>query len=187
MVGRILACRLGMAFAMALALMAVSPANAQDEREVSGQIEWGLWIDADGCMHWWADGGIEGYMVPRRDPKTGKPVCLKKSTCLVERTDVLFDSGSADLTASGRARLSKFFRDTGAVGYAIYGHTDSQGSAGLNDRLSVARAKAVASVARASGASVERQRGFGESQPIASNDTVEGRAKNRRVEIVCYK
>ena len=41
---------------------------AQDAA-VTGKIEWGVWIDADGCQHWWADGGTEGYMVPRRDPE----------------------------------------------------------------------------------------------------------------------
>ncbi len=169
-----------------LAVLFASSAHAQTRPEVTGEVEWGLWIDNDGCMHWYADGGIEGYMVPRRDPKTGRPVCLKKNTCLVENTDVLFPSGSAQLTASGRSRLAKFFADAGAFGYAIYGHTDSQGGAGLNDRLSRNRAKAVANVARASGASVERQLGYGESRPVASNASAGGRKQNRRVEIVCY-
>jgi outer membrane protein OmpA-like peptidoglycan-associated protein len=170
-----------------LAVLSAGSARAQAAPEVSGVIEWGIWIDPDGCMNWWADGGTEGYMVSRRDPKTGRPVCLKKNTCLVENTDVLFQSGSATLTGSGRERLARFFRDAGAFGYAIYGHTDSQGGPGLNDRLSTSRAKAVASVARSVGVSVERQIGYGESRPIASNATAAGRKQNRRVEIVCYK
>lgn len=173
--------------ALGLTGLWLSPAYAEKPPKVTGVIEWGIWIDPDGCMNWWADGGTEGYMVQRRDPKTGRPVCLKKNTCLVENTDVLFPSGSATLTAAGRQRLAKFFQDAGAFGYAIYGHTDSQGSAGSNDRLSTSRAKAVASVARAQGVSVERQIGFGETRPIASNSTAAGMKKNRRVEIVCYK
>lgn len=172
--------------AMALAVLVASPVSAQTEPKVTGVIEWGLWIDPDGCMSWWADGGTEGYMVPRRDPATGRPVCLKKSTCLVANTDVLFGSGSAALSDDGRARLAAFFREKGAFGYAIYGHTDSAGDAGMNARLSKARATAVAEVARANGAEVEKLAGFGESRPAASNQTAAGRQKNRRVEVVCY-
>jgi outer membrane protein OmpA-like peptidoglycan-associated protein len=178
-------CR-GVAIVLGLGMLFASPAAAQEQPKVTGVIEWGIWIDPDGCMNWWADGGTEGYMVQRRDPKTGRAVCLKKKTCLVENTDVLFSSGSANLTAAGRQRLAKFFAGAGAFGYAVYGHTDSQGSAASNDRLSTSRAKAVASVARAAGLSVERQIGFGESRPVASNNTAAGMQKNRRVEIVCY-
>jgi outer membrane protein OmpA-like peptidoglycan-associated protein len=171
---------------LGLALLATSAA-AQDGSAVTGQIQWGLWIDEDGCQHWWADGGVEGYMVPRRNPRTGKPVCLRRSTCLVEAADVLFESGSARLTAEGSARLAQFFRESDAFGHAIYGHTDSQGAAGANRTLSDRRAAAVADVARSVGASVEREVGLGEGYPVASNDTAAGMAQNRRVEIVCYR
>lgn len=173
--------------ALAAGLGGASVALAQESPVVTGKIEWGVWIDDDGCMHWWADGGLEGYMVPRRDPKTGKPVCLKKNTCLVENTDTLFATDSAKLTASGRDRLRQFFSQAGAFGYAIYGHTDSRASDEYNMSLSKRRAHAVAEVARSVGASVERELGFGERQPIASNGTAAGMAKNRRVEIVCYR
>lgn len=66
----------------------------------------------------------------------------------------------------------------------IVGHTDSSGSIYDNFDLAWARANAVADVARQSGAIV-RTDGFGEMQPIASNDTAEGRRRNRRVEILC--
>ena len=49
-------------------------AVAQNQPQIAGKIEWGVWIDDDGCMHWWADGGLEGYMLDRIDPKTGKPI-----------------------------------------------------------------------------------------------------------------
>lgn len=153
----------------------------------TGRIEWGLWIDPDGCMHWWADGGLEGYMVPRRDPKTGRAVCLKTSTCAVEPADTLFSTDSATLTAGGRQRLEQLFRSQQAFGYAIYGHTDARGSDEYNMRLSDRRAHAVASVAQSVGASVERVEGFGKRRPIAANNTAAGMQKNRRVEIVCYR
>ena len=173
--------------ALALGLSASTAALAQSAPEVTGKIEWGVWIDDDGCMHWWADGGLEGYMVPRRNPKNGKPVCLKKNTCLVENTDTLFATDSATLTASGRRRLEDFFSSAGAFGYAIYGHTDSRASDEYNMRLSERRAKAVGNVARSVGAVVERQLGFGERNPVASNSTAAGMAQNRRVEVICYR
>ncbi|KAF0173807.1 MAG: OmpA/MotB [Rhodobacteraceae bacterium] len=155
--------------------------------EVAGKIEWGVWVDDDGCMHWWADGGLEGYMLDRVNPKTGKPVCLKRNTCLVENTDQLFATDSHKLTAAGLRRLEDFFRSAGAFGYAVYGHTDSRASDEYNMRLSQRRAKAVADVGRAMGAMVEREIGFGEREPVASNATAAGMQKNRRVEVVCYR
>ena len=68
----------------------------------------------------------------------------------------------------------------------ITGHTDSTGDASYNQRLSERRAQAVANVLAANGVSQSRfiVSGAGETQPIASNDTVSGRAMNRRVELV---
>ena len=175
------------AFAGALCLALSLGAPTQGfSQEVTGRIDWGAWIDRDGCMHWWADGGVEGYMVPRRDPATGKPVCLKKNLCMVENTDTLFATDSAKLTGQGRAYLEQFFRQAGAFGYAIYGHTDSRASDEYNMRLSERRAAAVAAVAQSVGAPVERVLGFGKRQPRASNSTAEGMQQNRRVEVVCY-
>jgi outer membrane protein OmpA-like peptidoglycan-associated protein len=171
----------------ALALGLTGPAAVMAQPKVTGQIEWGLWVDDDGCMHWWADGGLEGYMVPRRNPQTGKPVCLKKNTCLVENTDTLFQTDSANLTVSGRDRLRQFFQSTDAFGYAIYGHTDSRASQSYNQRLSERRAASVGAVARSVGAVVERQIGFGETRPVASNSSASGMQQNRRVEVVCYR
>jgi len=173
--------------ALGLGLSAATVAMAQGSPEVTGKIEWGVWVDDDGCMHWWADGGLEGYMVPRRNPHTGKPVCLKKNTCLVENTDSMFATDSAKLTHAGRSRLQSFFQQAGAFGYAVYGHTDSRASDEYNMRLSQRRAQSVGDVARSVGASVERQLGFGERQPVASNNSAHGMAQNRRVEIVCYR
>ena len=167
--------------------LAVAPAVMAQDLPVTGKIEWGLWVDADGCQHWWADGGTEGYMVPRRDPKSGKAVCMKPVSCLSDGTDAYFATASATLTASGRAKLEDFFRQTGAFSYAVAGHTDSRGSDAYNQSLSEARAAAVASVAQSVGAVVDSVTGYGESQPVASNATAKGMAKNRRVEVFCKK
>lgn len=168
-------------------VLAGAAAAQQQRPEVYGVIEWGIWIDDDGCQHFYSDGGLEGYMVERVHPKTGKPVCLKVNTCLVENTDTLFATDSAHLTAHGRARLTAFFQQAGAFGYAIYGHTDSRASDEYNMRLSERRAAAVANVARSVGAVVQREIGYGEREPIASNSTAAGMQKNRRVEVVCYR
>ncbi|WP_420145281.1 OmpA family protein [Sphingobium sp.] len=67
----------------------------------------------------------------------------------------------------------------------VYGHTDSDGADAYNQTLSERRAQAVSSYLVSKGVQSARigTRGFGESQPIASNATEEGKAANRRVEI----
>ena len=167
--------------------MMASGAMAQTAPQIAGKIQWGVWVDDDGCMHWWADGGAEGYMLDRVNPKTGKPVCLKRNTCLVQNTDTLFATDSSKLTAYGRRYLTDFFQSSGAFGYAVYGHTDSRASDEYNIKLSQRRAASVAAVARSVGAMVDREIGYGERQPRATNATAEGMQQNRRVEVVCYK
>lgn len=172
----------------ALALGSVAaPAFAQNRPAATGQVEWGSWISPDGCMYWIADGGAEGYMLDRVDAVTGLPVCLEVNTCAVMNTDVLFATDSHHLTAHGRQMLEDFFRNAGAFSYAIYGHTDSRASDEYNMRLSDRRARSVSHVAASVGAVVDREIGFGERQPIATNATAEGMQQNRRVEIVCYR
>ena len=67
----------------------------------------------------------------------------------------------------------------------VYGHTDSTGSDAINEPLSRNRAEAVSNYLSGHGVAAARigAQGFGSRQPIASNATVEGRQKNRRVEI----
>ena len=175
------------AIALTVGLFGASLAMAQQAPQIVGKIEWGIWVDDDGCMHWWADGGVEGYMLDRVNPANGKPVCLKKNTCLVANTDTLFVTDSAQLTTDGRRRLTGFFSKAGAFGYAVYGHTDSRASDEYNISLSQRRAKSVADVARSTGAMVEREIGYGERVPVATNATAAGMQLNRRVEVVCYR
>ena len=181
--------RLGAALAsLTLGLAAAAtPAAAQDRYVITGMIEWGVYVDPDGCMHWWSDGGLEGYMVTRFHPGTGRPYCLDVNTCLVENTDTYFATDSHHLTAHGRARLAQFFQQAGAFSYAVYGHTDERASHEYNQTLSERRARAVADVARSVGAIVEREIGFGETRPIARGHSEAAWRQNRRVEIVCYR
>jgi len=68
----------------------------------------------------------------------------------------------------------------------VAGHTDSQGTSELNLDLSTRRAEAVTSYIGESGFDTSRitSVGYGETKPVASNDTPEGRAQNRRIEFV---
>ena len=173
---------------LAIGLLAFVPQfAAAQSRAISGRVQPGIWIDPDGCMHWVADGGLEGYTEGRVDPQTGMPVCMRVNTCAVTNSDVLFGTDSAHLTANGRAQLEQFFRSAGAFAYAIYGHTDARASDEYNIRLSQARAESVANVARGVGARVAREIGYDERRPIAPNDSASNMQRNRRVEIVCYR
>ena len=166
---------------------AATPAAAQQTVTITGTVQPGLWVDPDGCLHWVADGGVEGYMEGRVNPENGMPVCLDVNPCGVANTDTMFHTDSARLTAHGRAHLQQFFQSAGAFTYAIYGHTDSRASDEYNMRLSERRAAAVAAIARSVGARVAREIGYGERRPVAPNDSAANMQRNRRVEIVCYR
>ena len=103
--------------------------------------------------------------------------------------DVLFATGKADLMPGAMStiiRLAQFMKQYPEKKLQIEGHTDSTGSASLNLRLSEDRANAVRNVLLAEGVSIQRIQtiGYSMSRPVATNDTVEGRQRNRRVEIV---
>lgn len=101
---------------------------------------------------------------------------------------VLFRSGSADLLPAAKRRLNEVAEALKKTQNAltIEGHTDSQGPEELNEELSYNRAEAVRDYLAERGVDSSRIRteGRGESEPIASNKSAEGRANNRRVEIV---
>lgn len=103
--------------------------------------------------------------------------------------DVLFATDSAtlrgDLTRDIKAVAANLVRYPDST-IEVIGHTDNSGSAAYNQDLSQRRAVSVANVLRESGVPNARIAAFGrgEDQPIASNLTPEGRAANRRVEII---
>ena len=103
--------------------------------------------------------------------------------------DILFATDSADLRPDLRADLrtvAQSLNDYPQSRVQVLGHTDNTGSAQYNLDLSQRRAGSVAGQLIAYGVDAGRIRttGLGEDQPIATNLTAEGRAKNRRVEIV---
>lgn len=103
--------------------------------------------------------------------------------------DVLFGFDESDLKPSAKPtlnELARFLKQHSDTQTVINGYTDSVGSKAYNQRLSQARAQSVASALEQRGVDSDRltTRGHGESNPIATNDTEEGRTKNRRVEFV---
>jgi len=102
---------------------------------------------------------------------------------------ILFDIDSAAIRASLQSDLRALARNLQQypdTTVDVVGHTDNTGSAGYNQNLSQRRAQAVAGVLLEAGVSPGRVRSFGrgEDQPVASNLTPDGRAQNRRVEVI---
>ena len=103
--------------------------------------------------------------------------------------DILFASDSSAVRSdlqSDLAALARNLQDYPNSTVQVIGHTDNIGSASYNENLSLRRANAVANVLIAEGVQTSRVStlGLGENQPVATNLTSEGRAQNRRVEIV---
>jgi outer membrane protein OmpA-like peptidoglycan-associated protein len=108
---------------------------------------------------------------------------------IVNLSDVLFDTGKSTLRPMAREKLAKISGIVLAypdLRLAIEGNTDSVGSDAMNQQLSEQRANSVRdflATENIPAASMTSQ-GFGKSQPVATNDTAEGRQQNRRVELV---
>ena len=108
---------------------------------------------------------------------------------IANMSDVLFKSGSFELLPGARERLAKVSGIVLAyptLHLQVEGHTDSVGTDEYNQGLSEHRAEAVRDylVQQGIAANSVDARGFGKTQPIATNETAEGRQQNRRVELV---
>ncbi|MEY4580100.1 MAG: hypothetical protein RL701_4803 [Pseudomonadota bacterium] len=112
-----------------------------------------------------------------------------RGTVITLSGNVLFASGKSALLPGAQNSLNQVadaLKDQSDAKILIEGHTDSRGSEELNMRLSQARAEAVGSYLKSRGLPSEQiiTQGVGPSRPVADNASVEGRANNRRVEIV---
>jgi outer membrane protein OmpA-like peptidoglycan-associated protein len=115
-----------------------------------------------------------------------QPIGKAGTTFVLE--NVFFDTDSYALKQESKAeldRLSKILKDNPSIKIEIGGHTDSDGDDARNQKLSENRAKAVVDFLLAKGIAKERLsfKGYGETKPIAPNDTPQNKAKNRRTEV----
>ena len=105
---------------------------------------------------------------------------------------ILFATNKSDLSNDSKMELNNLaniMRQNTDVSIDVKGYTDSTGSDAINNPLSLNRAQAVANYLTQNGvlyAQMKNVNGYGSSNPVADNATVEGRQKNRRVEIYLY-
>lgn len=127
-----------------------------------------------------------------QEPVITEPSGIKKDSLItLTENEVLFQTNSFKLQSEHLASLDSimsFLASHPQLEVEISGHTDNIGTENHNLRLSTQRAEAVAQYIVNKGISTKRTgfEGFGSSRPIASNDTEEGRRKNRRVEILIH-
>ena len=148
-----------------------------------------------------AAGGTAGALIGRKMDKQAEDLQRDMQNAKVERvgegikitfdSGILFDTNSANLRSSSEADITKMaavlqkYPDTNVL---VEGHTDNTGSDAINQPLSERRAQAVAASTIAKGVSSSRitTQGYGSTQPVGDNNTVEGKQANRRVEIAIY-
>lgn len=135
-----------------------------------------------------ADTGVD----PNYDANKQKAIKLTQTargTGITVDARVLFDTGKAEVKGDGQValdRIATLLKDKTKANVIIEGHTDNVGSPQLNQRLSEQRADNVRAGLVSRGVPLARlqTKGLGLTQPVAENTTEDGRAQNRRVEIV---
>ncbi|MEI7486929.1 MAG: OmpA family protein [Chryseobacterium sp.] len=143
-------------------------------------------------------GGVAGNVIGNKMDKQAKDIKETLPGAEVERVGdgikitmnesiVTFAFDSSNLTSVAQTNLDKLAKvlvDNPDTNINVYGHTDSKGADDYNMKLSQRRAEAVKAYLSSKGIASSRMfaKGEGESMPVATNDTDEGRAKNRRVE-----
>jgi OOP family OmpA-OmpF porin len=125
-------------------------------------------------------------------PNTPIGATVDARGCWIYAAVVLFDFGSAEIKSEAHPMLneaSDVLKKNSEVNFQVDGHTDSNGPAEYNIKLSERRANAVMEYLVSKGVDAKRLtiKGFGLTKPAVSNDTKEGRAKNRRVELTPVK
>lgn len=143
-----------------------------------------------------AVGGVTGAVIGRQMDKQAKEIENEVPGAKVERVGegivvdfeekILFAYDKSDLSASSEGSLQKLvavLKEYPDTNIEVQGHTDSKGSDQYNQGLSERRARAVSAYLRNAGVSDSRltTKGYGETAPLASNDSDDGRSQNRRV------
>lgn len=165
----------------------------------------GVMVDAVGCPPVektpppppakFVDGDDDGDgVLNSRDkcPGTEKGVIVDENGCPVKFTmQIEFDFDKSEVRPAYHEKLRQaaaFINKYPETKFLLAGHTDSRGAEEYNEGLSLRRAAAVKKYLVEEfgiAAHLMTPRGYGESQPIDTNDTDEGRQRNRRVEVVC--
>lgn len=143
-------------------------------------------------------GGVAGGVIGNKMDKQAREIDNALPGAEVERVGegikltlkenaVRFDTNKSTLTSGAKANLDKLvpvFKDYADTDIKIFGYTDSTGPADYNLRLSKDRAESVKSYLIGKGIAASRfsTEGLGIADPIATNETAEGRSQNRRVE-----
>jgi OOP family OmpA-OmpF porin len=149
------------------------------------------WKNGDGTLCWrdnsWtpatAAAGCDGFLAPKAAPASS--VTQSKITL---QADTLYDFDKATLKAEGQATLNKIAADLNKIKLEVIiavGNTDSVGTDAYNMALGQRRAQSVKAYLVSKGVDGSRiyTESKGKSNPVASNATAEGRAKNRRTDI----
>jgi outer membrane protein OmpA-like peptidoglycan-associated protein len=141
-------------------------------------------------------GGVTGAVIGRKMDKQAKEIEQEVPGAKVERVGegivvdfedkILFGYDQAALNPSAQTNLDKLVKvlnEYPDTNIEVQGHTDSKGSDTYNQGLSERRAAAVSTYLRGKGINASRvtTKGYGETAPMAENDSEEGRAQNRRV------
>ncbi len=156
------------------------------------------WKNGDGTLCWrdnnWtpatAAAGCDGWLAPKAAAKpAAKPAASGVSQSKITlQADTLYDFNKSDLNAEGKATLDKIARDLSKIKLEVIiavGNTDSVGSDAYNMALGQRRAQSVKAYLVSKGVDGSRiyTESKGKSNPVASNATEQGRAKNRRTDI----
>lgn len=149
-------------------------------------------IDADTIR-----GGFANTAYPDRLGELSLAAAVNVASCnerfanTLAATQIQFATGSANIAPASGALLDSLatLAQECPIALVVEGHTDNVGNADFNQRLSLDRARAVVEALNTRGIATEQltARGYGAERPIASNDTAEGRAGNRRIEILAVE
>lgn len=130
------------------------------------------------------------YSITLPEDKRPEPITVLAANEAVAINNLLFETGSDVIMSSSLPELKRIAMFIATYGYKVRlaGHTDNVGQPEANKTLSQARAEAVKRQLVEYGCAAESIKafGYGDLKPVASNETEEGRAQNRRVEITLY-
>ncbi|MGJ7514637.1 OmpA family protein [Pseudomonas baetica] len=149
----------------------------------------GVFDRRDRCPDTPANTPVEHHGCPQPQyPASEKPAEPVQPEVITLSNDVFFGFNQSDLTPTAQSELDSIMGkllDADVTSIKVVGHTDSVGADAYNQALSERRASSVAQYLLSQGVAANKltSEGKGETQPVADNETEEGRAKNRRVEL----